>query len=82
MRLSTEVMYAATEMVVDNPQMDGDVINTEVAEMVVRYYDKFVEAEERYDRTNEKRKPRKTAVAVATKTARKKASPRTRSRKA
>lgn len=50
MRLSTEVMYAATEMVVDNPQMDGNAINTEVAEMVVRYYDKFVEAEERYRR--------------------------------
>lgn len=50
MRLSTEVMYAATEMVVDNPQMDGDRINTEVAEMVVRYYDKFVEGEAQYTR--------------------------------
>jgi AcrR family transcriptional regulator len=48
MRLSTEVMYAATEMVVDNPQIDGDTINTEVAEMVVRYFDKFVEGEARY----------------------------------
>jgi hypothetical protein len=54
MRLSTEVMYAATEMVVDNPTMDGDVINTEVAEMVVRYYDKFVEGEERYAAANRK----------------------------
>lgn len=48
MRLSTEVMYAATEMVIDNPQIDGDLINAEVAEMVVRYYDKFVEREELY----------------------------------
>jgi hypothetical protein len=47
-------MYAATEMVVDNPTMDGDVINTEVAEMVVRYYDKFVEGEERYAAANRK----------------------------
>jgi AcrR family transcriptional regulator len=48
MRLSTEVMYAATEMVIDNPQIDGDLINAEVADMVVRYYDKFVEREEVY----------------------------------
>jgi AcrR family transcriptional regulator len=48
MRLSTELMYAATEMVIDNPQLDGDMINAEVAEMVVRYYDKFVEGEARY----------------------------------
>ncbi len=47
MRLSTEVMYAATEMAVDHPTMDGHVINSEVAEMVVRYYDKFVEGEKR-----------------------------------
>ncbi|MET0330297.1 MAG: helix-turn-helix domain-containing protein, partial [Dyella sp.] len=31
MRLSTELMYAATEMVIDNPQLDGDMINAEVA---------------------------------------------------
>ncbi len=65
MRLSTEVMYAATEMAVDNPQMDGDVINTEVAEMVVRYFDKFVEGEERYAATLKQRK--KPSVRVATK---------------
>ncbi|MEX1827547.1 TetR/AcrR family transcriptional regulator [Luteibacter sp. CQ10] len=53
MRLSTEVMYSATEMAVDNPQIDENLINTEVAEMVVRYFDKFVEAEEMY-----KKKPK------------------------
>jgi hypothetical protein len=36
--------------------MDGHIINTEVAEMVVRYYDKFVEGEERYAATAKKRK--------------------------
>lgn len=56
MRLSTEVMYSATEMAVDNPQIDENVINTEVAEMVVRYFDKFVEAEEIYKK---KPKPRR-----------------------
>jgi AcrR family transcriptional regulator len=66
MRLSTEVMYAATEMVIDNPQLDGDMINAEVAEMVVRYYDKFVEAEERYAATLKKRNVTgKTGKAVA-----------------
>jgi AcrR family transcriptional regulator len=58
MRLSTEVMYAATEMVVDDPSMDGDVINAEVAEMVVRYFDKFVEVEARYAIAPTKRKAR------------------------
>jgi AcrR family transcriptional regulator len=48
MRLSTEVMYSATEMVMDNPHLDADMINGEVAEMVVRYYDKFVENEARH----------------------------------
>jgi AcrR family transcriptional regulator len=48
LRLSTEVMYSATEMVVDNPHLDADRINTEISEMVVRYFDRFAEAEARY----------------------------------
>jgi AcrR family transcriptional regulator len=56
MRLSTEVMYAATEMVIDNPQLDGDQINAEVADMVARYYDKYVEAEDRYAKAVEKQR--------------------------
>jgi len=43
MRLSTEVMYAATEWVVDHPELDQDVVNTEIADMVARYFDKFAE---------------------------------------
>jgi AcrR family transcriptional regulator len=43
-RLSTEVMYSATEMVFDDPQFDADRINAEVADMVVRYFEKFVES--------------------------------------
>lgn len=73
MRLSTELMYAATEMVIDNPQLDSDMINAEVAEMVVRYYDKFVEGEARYASTLAKQRvttrsaarPRRAAVASA-----------------
>lgn len=63
MRLSTEVMYAATEMAVDNPTMDGHIINTEVAEMVVRYYDKFVEGEERYAATVKKSKVKRSTAS-------------------
>ncbi|PTR34407.1 TetR family transcriptional regulator [Luteibacter sp. OK325] len=62
MRLSTEVMYAATEMAVDNPTMDSHIINTEVAEMVVRYYDKFVEGEERYAAAVKKSKVKRSAA--------------------
>lgn len=69
MRLSTEVMYAATEMVIDNPQLDGDMINAEVAEMVVRYYDKFVEGEERYAATLKKRSSARADKAPSTRPA-------------
>ncbi|HEY9133195.1 MAG TPA: helix-turn-helix domain-containing protein [Dyella sp.] len=62
MRLSTEVMYAATEMVIDNPQIDGDLINAEVADMVVRYYDKFVEREAVYTEALKKHAAKKSAV--------------------
>jgi hypothetical protein len=48
LRLSTEVMYSATEMVVDNPHLDSDRINTGIAEMVVRYFDRFAEDEARH----------------------------------
>jgi AcrR family transcriptional regulator len=73
MRLSTELMYAATEMVIDNPQLDSDMINAEVADMVVRYYDKFVEGEVRYAGTlagqrvasRSKVRPRQAAVTPA-----------------
>jgi AcrR family transcriptional regulator len=73
MRLSTEVMYAATEMVIDNPQLDGDLINTEVAEMIVRYYDKFVENEDLYagaltKRTAPKKQAKPKAMSAARKT--------------
>lgn len=40
-RLCTEVMYGATEVVADNPQLDAQKITREVAEMVVRYFEKF-----------------------------------------
>ncbi len=42
-RLATEVMYTATEMVFDNPDLDEDKINTEASEMVIQYFRKFVE---------------------------------------
>lgn len=42
-RLATEVMYTATEMIFDNPHFDEDKINTEASEMVVRYFQKFSE---------------------------------------
>ena len=71
MRLSTEVMYAATEMVIDNPQLDGNLINAEVADMVVRYYDKFVENEEAYAGTLKKRAAPKKQATKKTVAARK-----------
>jgi AcrR family transcriptional regulator len=40
-RLATEVMYSATEMVIDDPTLDEDMVNAEVADMVVRYFQKF-----------------------------------------
>jgi AcrR family transcriptional regulator len=40
-RLSVEMMYAATEMIFDDPDLDADKVNTEVAEMIVRYFQKF-----------------------------------------
>jgi AcrR family transcriptional regulator len=46
-RLATEVMYSATEMVLDNPDLDALQITAEVSEMVVRYFDKFAENESR-----------------------------------
>lgn len=42
-RLATEVMYTATEMVFDNPHFDEDKINSEASEMVVQYFRKFSE---------------------------------------
>jgi AcrR family transcriptional regulator len=47
-RLATEVMYSATEMVLDNPDLDSLQITAEVSEMVVRYFDKFAENEIRH----------------------------------
>lgn len=44
-RISTEVMYSATEMVLDNPNLDAAQITAEVCEMLVRYFDKFAENE-------------------------------------
>jgi AcrR family transcriptional regulator len=44
-RLATEVLYSATEMVFENPDIDPDRITAEVSDMVVRYFDKFREAE-------------------------------------
>jgi hypothetical protein len=38
-------MYSATEMVLDNPNLDAAQITAEVCEMVVRYFDKFAENE-------------------------------------
>lgn len=40
-RLSTEMFYCATELVFDDPEIDDQRVNQEVAEMVVRYFDKF-----------------------------------------
>jgi len=40
-RLSTETMYAASELVFDEPELDARAINREVSEMIVRYFDKF-----------------------------------------
>lgn len=40
-RLCTEVMYAATEVVADNPALDAQKITREVSDMVVRYFEKF-----------------------------------------
>jgi AcrR family transcriptional regulator len=40
-RLATEVMYSATEMILDDPSLDEDTVNAGVAEMVVRYFQKF-----------------------------------------
>jgi AcrR family transcriptional regulator len=40
-RLSVEMMYAATEMIFDEPQLDADKVNIEVAEMIVRYFQKY-----------------------------------------
>ncbi|MBB6254516.1 TetR/AcrR family transcriptional regulator [Nitrospirillum iridis] len=44
-RLTVEVMYGATEMVFDEPGIDDNLINREIAEMVVRYFGKFAERE-------------------------------------
>ncbi|WP_044562266.1 TetR/AcrR family transcriptional regulator [Azospirillum sp. B4] len=44
-RLTVEVMYSATEMVFDEPGLDDDLINREIADMVVRYFAKFAERE-------------------------------------
>ncbi|MDE1146803.1 MAG: TetR/AcrR family transcriptional regulator [Azospirillaceae bacterium] len=44
-RLSVEVMYSATEMVFDEPGLDADHINREIADMVVRYFQKFADRE-------------------------------------
>jgi AcrR family transcriptional regulator len=40
-RLSVEMMYAATEMIFDEPHLDAGKINAAVAEMVVRYFQRF-----------------------------------------
>jgi AcrR family transcriptional regulator len=40
-RLATEVMYIATEMVIDDPLLDEALVNAELAEMVVGYFRKF-----------------------------------------
>ncbi|TWB43441.1 TetR/AcrR family transcriptional regulator [Nitrospirillum pindoramense] len=44
-RLAVEVMYSATEMVFDEPGLDDNLINREIADMVVRYFAKFAERE-------------------------------------
>jgi AcrR family transcriptional regulator len=60
-RLSTEVMYAATEMVLDNPDLDASRITAEVSDMVVRYFSKFDEGEVKRARTPAK--PRALAAS-------------------
>jgi AcrR family transcriptional regulator len=40
-RLAIEVMYSATEMILDDPGLDEDTVNAGAAEMVVRYFQKF-----------------------------------------
>jgi AcrR family transcriptional regulator len=40
-RLATEVLYLATELVIDDPLLDRALVNAEVAEMVVSYFRKF-----------------------------------------
>lgn len=42
-RLSTELMYAATEMVLEEPDQDEDKINEEVCWMVALYYNRLAE---------------------------------------
>jgi AcrR family transcriptional regulator len=44
-RLTVEVMYSATEMVFDEPGLDDNLINREIADMVVRYFEKFAARE-------------------------------------
>ena len=44
-RLAVEMLYAATEMVFDEPGLDASKINIEMAEMVARYFEKFAERE-------------------------------------
>ena len=42
-RLSTELMYAATEMVLEEPEQDEARVNEEVCWMVALYYNRLAE---------------------------------------
>jgi AcrR family transcriptional regulator len=50
--LSVEVMYASTELIMDQPELDADRINSEMAFMVALYQESFADPKRKTPRRN------------------------------